>query len=54
MQMSHHILTTQMEPRGFIKPSASNQAVYMELSLHLSFYLKRNLGGYTVGTTIGF
>jgi hypothetical protein len=26
----------------------------MELSLRLSFYLKRSLGGYTVGTTAGF
>jgi hypothetical protein len=26
----------------------------MELSLHLSFHLSRNLGGYTVGTTAGF
>jgi hypothetical protein len=54
MQMSHHILTTRMEPRGFIKPFVSNQAVYMELSLCLSFYLRCSLGGYTVGTTVGF
>jgi hypothetical protein len=26
----------------------------MELRLYLSFYLRRNLGGYTVGTTMGF
>jgi hypothetical protein len=26
----------------------------MELSLRLSFYLRRNLRGYTVGTTAGF
>jgi hypothetical protein len=26
----------------------------MELSLCLSFYLRRNIGGYTVGTTAGF
>jgi hypothetical protein len=26
----------------------------MELSLHLSFYLSRSLGGYIVGTTAGF
>jgi hypothetical protein len=26
----------------------------MELSLHLSFYLRHNLEGYTVGTTAGF
>jgi hypothetical protein len=26
----------------------------MELSLHLSFYLRCSLGGYTVGTIAGF
>jgi hypothetical protein len=26
----------------------------MELSLRLSFYLRRSLKGYTVGTTVGF
>jgi hypothetical protein len=26
----------------------------MELSLCLSFYLRRSLGAYTVGTTVGF
>jgi hypothetical protein len=26
----------------------------MELSLHVSFYLRRSLEGYTVGTTMGF
>jgi hypothetical protein len=26
----------------------------MEISLHLSFYLRHSLGGYTVGTTVGF
>jgi hypothetical protein len=26
----------------------------MELSLRLSFYLRRSLEGYTVGTTMGF
>jgi hypothetical protein len=26
----------------------------MELSLRLSFYLRRSLGGYKVGTTAGF
>jgi hypothetical protein len=26
----------------------------MELSLHLSFYLRRSFRGYTVGTTAGF
>jgi hypothetical protein len=26
----------------------------MELSFRLSFYLRYNLGGYTVGTNVGF
>jgi hypothetical protein len=26
----------------------------MELSLRLSFYLRRSLGGYTVGTNMGY
>jgi hypothetical protein len=54
MQIPHHILTTQMEPWGFIKPSAQNKIVLMKLSLCLSFYLRCSLGGYTVGTTVGF
>jgi hypothetical protein len=54
MQMPHHILTTRMEPRGFLMPSTSNQVVHMEHSLRPSFDLRRNLGGYTVGTTAGF
>jgi hypothetical protein len=52
--MPHHILTTQMGQWVFIKSSAQNQAVHMELSLHVSFYLRRSLEGYTVGTTMGF
>jgi hypothetical protein len=40
MRMLHDILTTQMEPRGFIKPSMYNQVVHMELSLRLSFLPK--------------
>jgi hypothetical protein len=32
-----HLLTTQMKPWGFIKPSAQNKAVHMELSLRLTF-----------------
>jgi hypothetical protein len=44
MQMPHHILTTQMEPWGFIKPSAQNKIVLMKLSLCLSFYLRCSLG----------
>jgi hypothetical protein len=54
MQMAHHILTTQMEPWGFIKPSVQNKAILMQLSLRLTFQLSRSLGGYTVGTTAGF
>jgi hypothetical protein len=50
----HHILTTRMKPRGFIKSSMQNNTVHMELSLHLSFYLRHSQGGYTVGTTAGF
>jgi hypothetical protein len=30
------------------------QLVHIKLSLHLSFYLRRSLGGYMVGTTTGF
>jgi hypothetical protein len=54
VHLPHHILTTQMEPWGFIKSPTQNKAVYMELNLHLSFYLRHNLGGYMVGTTAGF
>jgi hypothetical protein len=54
VQMPHHILTTRMELWGFIKSSVPNRAIHMELSLHLSFYLKHTLGGYTVDTTVGF
>jgi hypothetical protein len=42
------------EPWDFIKSSTLHLSVHMELSLCLSFYLKRSLGGYTVGTTAGF
>jgi hypothetical protein len=52
--MLHHLLTTRTELWGFIKSSAQNKAVHMELSLHLSFQLIRSLGAYTVGTTVGF
>jgi hypothetical protein len=31
-----------------------NKTVYVELSLYLSYQLSRGLGGYTVGTTVGF
>jgi hypothetical protein len=54
VRMPHHILTTRMEPLGFFNSLAQNKAVHMELSLRLSFYLRRGLGGYTVGTTVGF
>jgi hypothetical protein len=54
VHMLHHILTTRMEPWGFIKSQAQNNAVHMELSLCLSFYLRRSLGVYTVGATAGF
>jgi hypothetical protein len=54
VQIPQHILTTRMELWGFIKSSMLYQSVHKELSLHLSFYLRRSLGGYTVGTTAGF
>jgi hypothetical protein len=54
VQIPHHILTTRRESWGFIKSSASYQSVHMKLSLRLSFYLRRNLGGYIVGITTGF
>jgi hypothetical protein len=50
----HHILTTRMEPWGFIKSSTQNKVVHMELSLRLSFYIRCSLRSYTVGTTAGF
>jgi hypothetical protein len=52
--MPHHILTTRMEPWGFIRLLAQNKVVLMELSLCLSFYLRCSLGGYTVATTMRF
>jgi hypothetical protein len=48
----HHILTTQIEPWSFIKLTAQNYVVHMELSLCLSFYLRRSLGGTTVGLLV--
>jgi hypothetical protein len=37
VRMSHHLLTTRTELWGFIKLSAQNKAVHMELSIRLSF-----------------
>jgi hypothetical protein len=54
VQIPHHILTTRMESWGSFKSSVSNLSVHMELSFRLSFYLRYNLGGYTVGTNVGF
>jgi hypothetical protein len=54
VRMLHHILTTQMEPWGFIKSSVQNKVVHIELSFCLSFHLRRSLRGYIVATTIGF
>jgi hypothetical protein len=34
--------------------SVQNKVIHMELSLRLSFYLRRSLRGYTMGTTAGF
>jgi hypothetical protein len=50
----HHILTTRIEPRGFIKLLAHNHVVHIELSLRLRFYLRHSPRGYTVGTTMRF
>jgi hypothetical protein len=52
--MLRRILTSQMRPWAFIKSLVQNIAVHMELSLYLSFQLKRSLRGYTVGTITGF
>jgi hypothetical protein len=52
--MPHHLLTTRAEPWGIIKMAAQNKAVRMKRSLCLSFHLSGSLGGYTVGTTMGF
>jgi hypothetical protein len=54
VQIPHHILTTWTEPWDFIKSSALYLSVHKELSLRLSFYLRRSLKSYTVGTTTGF
>jgi hypothetical protein len=39
---------------GFIKSSAQNKALYIELSFRVTFQLRRSLKGYMVGTTAGF
>jgi hypothetical protein len=51
---SHQLLTTQTKPWGFIKSSAQNKIVHMELNLHLSFQLYHSLMGYTVGIIAAF
>jgi hypothetical protein len=43
-----------MELWGFFKSSALYLSVHIELSLHLSFYLRHSLGGYMMDTTTGF
>jgi hypothetical protein len=53
LRIPHYILTTRMKLWGFIKLFVLYLSVHMELSLHLSFYLRRILGGYTVGTITG-
>jgi hypothetical protein len=52
--MPHPILTTQTEQCCFTMLLAQNKVVHMKLSLCLRFYLRGNLEGYTVGTTMGF
>jgi hypothetical protein len=54
MRMPHHILTTRMKTLGFIKSSVQNNAVHMKLNLRQSFYYRRSLEGYKVGTITGF
>jgi hypothetical protein len=54
VQISCHILTTQTELWDIIKSSVLYLSIHMEHSLRLSFYLRRSLGGNTVGTTAGF
>jgi hypothetical protein len=54
MRTPHHILITRMELWGFFKSLTSYLSVHIELSLRVSFYLRRSLRGYTVGTTTGF
>jgi hypothetical protein len=43
-----------MEPWDFIKSLMLYLSVHIELSLHKSFDLRRNLRGYMVGSTAGF
>jgi hypothetical protein len=54
VHMVYHILTIRTKPWGFIKSSVQNKVVHMQLSLLLSFYMKRRLGSYMVSTTTGF
>jgi hypothetical protein len=54
VRMPRHFLTTQMKLWGFIMSSVQNKVVHMELSIRLSFQLRRSLEGYTVGTIVGF
>jgi hypothetical protein len=54
MRIPHHILTTRTKPWDFFKSAVSYLSIHMELSLRLSFYLRRSLRGYTVDTTAGF
>jgi hypothetical protein len=54
VRILHHILTTRMEPWDFIKSSVLYLLVDIDLSLCLSFYLRCNLRGYTVGSTARF
>jgi hypothetical protein len=52
--MPHPVLTTQTKPWGFIKLSVKIYTVHMELGLRLTFQLRCDLRGYTMGTTTGF
>jgi hypothetical protein len=54
MQLLHHILQLGRNCGATLMSSALNRTVHLQLSLCLSFYLRRSLGGYTVGTTARF
>jgi hypothetical protein len=51
---TRHLLTIRTELLDFIESSTQNKVIHMELSLRLSFLLRHNLRGYTVGTTTEF
>jgi hypothetical protein len=54
MRIPHHISDNPDGTMGFIKSSALYLLGHMEPSLRLSLYLGRSLGGYSMGTTMGY